>query len=141
MKGRCSTNLFVAKCQQLHRAWLDKKKEGEEVHARDKIMRFSRPWIHRWKTLYRVSLRNPNKRIALPRDVRERRILDALKNIYRIRYYFKEKHNVDIPILSGEQMPLHRLESAGEKNALIYRPGYYLQGKLHAFKGESYCFY
>ena len=43
------------------------------------------------------------------------RIKDYLKNIWTVRKYFIDKYGVDPPVISGDQMPLHRNESASQK--------------------------
>ena len=82
-------------------------------------MKFTERWISRWKREYRVSLRKPNKRFALVQSVRKRRILQFLKNIYRVRHFFDKHYKVNPVIWSGDQMPLHRLECSGAKTLSI----------------------
>ena len=116
LKGRISMKLFNAKCEELFEAYKKKKKEeGQELSSDELNMKFSKSWIRAWKKKYRVSLRKPNKRYALSKEVRRRRILQFLKNIYRVRWFFNQKYGVDPPIISGDQMPLHRLESSISK--------------------------
>ena len=116
LKGRISRKLFQAKCVELRQAALARKRQqGEVVMEEEENMKFTKPWVRRWMRDYRVSLRKPNKRIALPQATRKRRILQFLKNVYRIRHYFTRTYHVDPTIWSGDQMPLHRLESSGSK--------------------------
>ena len=78
-------------------------------------MKFGEAWRKKWMKDYKISLRKPNKRYALSREVRKRRVLNFLKNIYRVRSYFIKTHGKEPAIISADQMPLHRLESSGEK--------------------------
>ena len=64
---------------------------------------------------YRVSLRNVNKRFALPYDERKTRILEYLKNMMRVQYYYLKNHEINIPVNNGDHMPLHMSESTGSK--------------------------
>ena len=69
---------------------------------------------------YNVSLRKPNKKYAIKKEDRIIRIKDYLKNIWTIRKYFIHKYGVDPPAINGDQMPLHRNESASQKT-LFYQ--------------------
>ena len=64
---------------------------------------------------YNVSLRKPNKRNALNKDDRFVILQNYLKDIWMVRKYFLDTCSVDPPIINGEQMPLHRNESASQK--------------------------
>ena len=81
----------------------------------DTPLKFSNPWIRDWMKEYGVSLRKPNKRFAIKQDDRVLRILEYLKNVMRVRYFFWKHFNVDPPIINGDQMPLHRNESSNMK--------------------------
>ena len=62
-----------------------------------------------------VSLRKPNKRFKLAAEVRRRRILQFLKNIYIVRCFFHVKFGVDMVIWGSDQMPLHENEGTGAR--------------------------
>ena len=62
-----------------------------------------------------MSFKKPNKRYAIPGPVRKQRILDYLQNIFRVRHFFWKRFNHHIPVISADQMPLHRLESSSNK--------------------------
>ena len=64
---------------------------------------------------YDVSLHKPNKRFAIKNEDRIIRIKDYLQNIWMVRKYFLDTYSIDPPIINGDQMPLHRNESAGQK--------------------------
>ena len=64
---------------------------------------------------YNVSLRKPNKRLAIKNEDRIIRIKYYLQNIWTVRKYFLDTEGVDPPIISGDQMPLHRNENAGQR--------------------------
>ena len=42
-------------------------------------------------------------------------IIELLKNVWYVRYWFKSTFGCEIPIVNGDQMPLHRNESASQK--------------------------
>ena len=62
-----------------------------------------------------MSLKKPNKRFALSQSERKIRIIEFLKNVRRVRYYFLKKFNREPVIINGDQMPLHRNESVSCK--------------------------
>ena len=62
-----------------------------------------------------VSLRKPNKKYAIQKEDPIIRIKDYLKNIWTVRKYFIDKYGVDPPFINGDQMSLHRKESASQK--------------------------
>ena len=64
---------------------------------------------------YRVSLKHPNKRYALPQADCKRRIVQFIKNVWRVRHFFYKKFEKDPSVVSGDQMPLHPLESQGQR--------------------------
>lgn len=52
--------------------------------------------------------------------VLKEQIIDFLKNIIRVRVFFKKRLKVkDVDIINGDQMPLHRNETAGQKTLTI----------------------
>ena len=64
---------------------------------------------------YNVSLRKPNKRFQIKQVEREERIFKYFKNIWTVHKLFKDTFGVDPPIFNGDQMPLHRNESAFQR--------------------------
>jgi hypothetical protein len=62
-----------------------------------------------------VSLNKPNKRFALSQKERLLRILEFLKNVWRVRQYFLKKFNKEPLFINGDQMPLHRNENSDKK--------------------------
>ena len=98
-------DLFRAKAEELHK---DMNCESE--------IKFSNCWINGWMKEFNVSFLQPNKRYALSAEVRERRILDALKNILRVRVFFHKTFGIDIPVIGMDQMPLHRNETSKQKS-------------------------
>ena len=62
-----------------------------------------------------VSLRKPNKRFQIKQAAREERFFEYLKNIWTVRKLFIDNFGVDPPIINGDQMPLHRNESASQR--------------------------
>ena len=68
---------------------------------------------------FNVSLRKPNKRYSIPFEDRKERIIEYIKNVWLIRKYFLDTFGVKIPIINGDQMPLHRNESADKKTMTV----------------------
>ena len=62
-----------------------------------------------------VSLEKLVVESALNQDDRKKRIIQFLKNVWTARYWWLKKYKVDPPIISADQMPLHRNESSGQK--------------------------
>ena len=60
-------------------------------------------------------MKHPNKRLAIKQDVRKKRIIDFLQNIWTVRHFVLENYKTDPVIISADQMPLHRNESRMEK--------------------------
>lgn len=113
LKARLPRKVFKLKCEQLYQIYL--KQQNLEPPEEEQI-KFSNRWIRGWQEEYRVSLRQPNKRFAVSENVRKQRIIEFLKNIIRVRIFFDKRLNVsDVDIINGDQMPLHRNESAGQK--------------------------
>ena len=117
LKGRLPIKMFRSKCQQVYDEWL--KQQPEPVPEQDQL-KFSKHWIQDWMKEYNVSLRKPNKKYAIKKEDRIIRIKDYLKNIWTVRKYFIHKYGVDPPAINGDQMPLHRNESASQKT-LFYQ--------------------
>ena len=112
LKGRLPIKLFRAKAIALHEEWL--KTQDEQTKEKSDIT-FSRHWIRDWCTEYKVSLLKPNKRFQLKQADRKERIIELIKNIIRVRYHFNYFFQKEPTIINGDQMPLHRNESACEK--------------------------
>ena len=64
---------------------------------------------------YRVSLKKPNKRYTISATDRKDRIIELLKNVWRVRYWFSSKFGKEITVINGDQMPLHQNENASQK--------------------------
>lgn len=65
---------------------------------------------------YRVSLKKPNKRYTISATDRKDRIIELLKNVWRVRYWFSSKFGKEITVINGDQMPLHQNENASQKS-------------------------
>ena len=65
---------------------------------------------------YNLSLRTPNKRFQIKQADREERIFRSLEIIWTVRKFFIDNFKVDPPIIDGNQMPLHRKDSASQRN-------------------------
>ena len=103
----------MIKAQELYKLWLQKQPDPIPTEKR---LKFTNPWLRDWMKEYGVSLRKPNKRYAIKQEERIERITEYLMNIWRIRKFFFEKYKKEIPIINGDQMPLHRNESSGQRS-------------------------
>ena len=81
----------------------------------EKKIVFSNQWICGWMQEYNVSLCKPNKRFQIKQADREERIFKHLKNIWTVRKLFIDNFGIDPPIINGDQMSLHRNESASQR--------------------------
>ena len=90
------------------------KQQSEPIPV-DQQLKFSDPWLKSWCQEYGVSLKMPNKRFSITFEDRVQRIQEYLTNVLRVRIYFFKKFGVEIPIINGDQMPLHRNESSRQK--------------------------
>ena len=91
--------------QELYDDW---EKQQPERIPEDKKLKFSRKWMKQWMKEYGVSLKKPNKRFKTSQKDRVERLQEYLKNIMRVRIYFKKHFGTDPPVINGDQMPLHR---------------------------------
>ena len=112
LKARLPIRLFRSKAQSLHVEWL--RDQDEETRAKDDL-KFTRCWIKGWCKEYNVSLLKPNKRYQISQWERILRVTELLKNVIRVRYYFDYYFKKEPTIINGDQMPLHRNESSGQK--------------------------
>ena len=112
LKGRLPRRLFKLKAQQLYADWLFQNPVLE-----NEKLKFSNKWIKLWENEeYGVSLKRPNKRYSIKREDLLIRLRDYLQNVWTVRRFFIEKYGVDPPRINGDQMPLHRNETAQEKS-------------------------
>ena len=104
---------FVAKANEFYNTWLSQ--QDDEV-PEEKRLKFSKQWIKGWMKEYGVSLRKPNKRFAISRAERKIRITELLKNVWRVRYWFRSKFGRKIPIINGD----YQLHAFTRENNRIY---------------------
>ena len=135
LKGRLPIKMFRSKCQQVYDEWL--KQQPEPVPEQDQL-KFGKHWIQDRMKEYSVSLRKPNKKYAIKKEDRIIRIKDYLKNIWTVRKYFIDKYGVEPSVINGDQMPLHRNESASQKNTYLKIRRSLCKRKLRAFKRKRY---
>ena len=105
LKGRLPRLLFKSQATIFYDEWLSQ--QDQPVPESERPV-FSNNWISGWMREHRVSLRKPNKRYQIKYDDRVERIQEYILNIWRVRKYFWDNFNVEIPIVNGDQMPLHR---------------------------------
>ena len=113
LKGRLPRKMFRMKCVELFQTW------GETQEQPCPTLEFSDRWIDSWMKEYRVSLNKPNKRFALSQTERVVRLLEFLKNIWRIRHYFNVRYGKEPVVINGDQMPLHRNETSSQKTMTL----------------------
>ena len=76
---------------------------------------FSNKWIRGWMQEYNVSLLKPNKRFQIKQAHREERIFEYLENIWTVQKFFIDNFGLDLPIINGNQMLLHRNDSTSQR--------------------------
>ena len=112
-KARLPQCIMLSKASQIYEEYCELKKLAGEQPDQLKIQR---QWLRDWCKDYKISLRHPNKRFSISQENRKRRIIQFLQNVWRTRHWFQVNHNIDPPILSADQMPLHRNESSNQKS-------------------------
>ena len=105
-------SIFITQAKEFYRRWLSQQ---ENEVPEEKQLKFTKSWIRGLMKECRVSLKKPNKRFAISKTDRKERIIELLKNVWRVRYWFKSKFGNEITIINGDQMPLHRNENATQK--------------------------
>ena len=113
LKARLTKSMFKVQCKIFYEQWLSQQKK--EIPEEKKIV-FSNKWIRGLMQEYNLSLRTPNKRFQIKQADREERIFGSLEIIWTVRKFFIDNFKVDPPIIDGNQMPLHRRDSASQRN-------------------------
>ena len=116
LKARLPRSLFKTQAKFFYDSWWSQ--QSEEVEEQPPLT-FSNKWIKGWMAEYNVSLRKPNKRFQIKQSDREERVYEYVKNVWTIRKFFIDNFSVDPPVINGDQMPLHRNESASQKTLNI----------------------
>ena len=88
---------------------------------------------------FNVSLRKPNKRFRIKQSDREESVYEYVKYVLTVRKFFIDNFSVDPPVNIGDQMSLHRDESAYQRSLNVQ--GYNTYGKLIPVKRTSNNFY
>ena len=112
LKARLPKSMFKAQCKIFHKQWL--LQQEKEVPEEKKIV-FSNKWIRGWMQEYNVSLLKPNKRFQIKQAHRKERIFEYLENIWTVKKFFIDNFGLDLPIINGDQMPLHRNDSTSQR--------------------------
>ena len=124
MKARLPKSMLRAKAIELYEEWLKQNPTPESER-----LKFSEKWINQWMREYGVSLLKPNKRFSVSAADRKKRITDFVKNIIRVRYFYKVRHGVEPEIINIHQRPLHRNKSGGQKTMTVSIMNQYLSKK------------
>ena len=139
--GILTLKFFQWKCKQLHQAHLEyKEQQGENITQEEREMKFSCNSVHNWMRQYRVSLKHPNKRYAVPQAMRKERIIQLLKNVWRLRFYFLQRYGVGPVIWGGDQMPLHRSEQSDRNTMNFSGIESYVKGERRLYAQPGTCY-
>lgn len=112
LKGRLPRFLLASKAKELYDTYCELKRDAGET---PEDLTISPSWIDRWCNDFGVSLKHPNKRFSVSHDVRKRRIIQFLKNMWTVRYFWLQHYKREPNIVSADQMPIHRNESSAQK--------------------------
>ena len=137
LKGRLPIKMFRSKCLTVYEEWL---KQQPELIPENEQLKFGKNWIRGWMDEYNVSLRKPNKKFAIKKEDRKIRIKDYLKNIWTVRKYFIDKYGIDPPVINGDQMPLHRNESASQKTLSLKSEDVFVKENYMLSRERVTCF-
>ena len=86
-------------------------KQQTETIPVDQQLKFSNPWLKSWCQDYEVSLMKLNKCFSISQEDRIERLLEIIFNVLRVAVYYHKKFGVKIPIINGDQTPLHLSET------------------------------
>ena len=89
---------------------------------------------------YNVSLQKPNKKYAIKKEDQIIRIKDYLKINWTVRKYFIDKYGVYPPVTNGDQMPLHRSESASQKTLFLKSDKIFVKENYMLSRERVTCF-
>ena len=117
--------------------WL--KQQPSPIPEEDQL-KFSKHWIQDWMKEYHMNLRKPNKKFAIKNEDRVIRIADYLKNIWTVRKYFIDKYGIEPPVINGDQMPLHRNESASQKTLFLVAEDVFVKENYMLSRERVTCF-
>ena len=115
LKARWPISIFREQAKAFYQEWLQTQDPIQDFEK----LKFTNPWIFTWMRHHHVSLKLPNKRYSISSEDRKERMTEYIKNIWLVRKYFRDTFNVDIPIINGDQIPLHRNESSNQKTLTI----------------------
>jgi hypothetical protein len=97
LKGRLPRFILQAKAKELYDTYREiKERTGEKPEE----LKLTDKWLDSWCKDYCISLKHPNKRFSVSHDVRKRRIIQFLQNVWRTRYWWLAKYKVDPPVSS-----------------------------------------
>ena len=102
LKGRLPRKLLIAKAHESYELYCElKEKSGETPDE----MKFMNCWLAGWCKEYGVSLKSPNKRFSISHDARKRCIIQFLKNIWTVRYFWLANYKREPNIISASDAP------------------------------------
>ena len=121
LKGRLPRRIF-------------KMKANQNPVPENERLTFSNQWVKEWEQEYGISLRKPNKKYSIKKEDLVECLQDYLKNVWRVRLFI-EKYGVDLPVINGDQMPLHRNESSQQKTMTFKNENAFLK-ENHSLSSE-----
>jgi hypothetical protein len=116
VKGRISLKYFRFMAQECKVSYLTAalKMAPDAATALPRAPVLSNRWLLEFRRQYRISLRLPNKRWKVSRDVLLERLRICWLNVYRVRRFIQLVFKYDPAVWSFDQKPFHRNE-AGSK--------------------------
>ena len=111
LKARLPRSLFTALAKFFYDQWCDQLPDDERQQPE---LVYLNKWINEWMREYNVSLKKPNKCYQIKQVDRKERIFEYIKNVWTVQKFFIDNFSVDPPIINGDQVPLHRNDSASQ---------------------------
>ena len=88
-KGTASFFIPKTKAQKPYRNYCKFK---EIAGGKPGVLNISENWLRGWCEEYIVSLKHPKKRFSVSNDMRKRRIIQLLKNVWKTHYWYLKKY-------------------------------------------------
>ena len=74
------------------------REQGQEAPK----LTFSNRWLKDWCKEHQISMKKPNKRFFIKADVRKKRIMSFIKNIWTVRHTFIKLYGADPEIIMSD---------------------------------------
>ena len=135
LKGRLLKRLFKMKAREIYTKWLEQNETPVEEQ-----LKFGNKWVKQWEREYGVSLRKPNKHYTPPYDDLCIRLKDYFKNVLTVRNFFLKTYGVDLPVINGDKMLLHRNESTTQRTMTFKNMDTYVKENYSLSRGRATVF-